>query len=66
MTERIAEFLEIEDAQLFLRAKGKDSYHICGGIDLPYAVRPKEVIAIYRGPYEPPDYRTVEPYEEDL
>lgn len=40
-TDRIAEFMHLEDAGQFMRAKGRLDYTICGGINMPWAVRPK-------------------------
>lgn len=54
MSERIAEFLESDDARRFAKMKG-DDYTVCGGIHLPYAVMPKILYAGNFGQDEPPD-----------
>lgn len=53
MTRRIAEFSDLEDAMDFRRMKGAQFYTVCGGINLPWAVRPLETQSIDCGPYEP-------------
>jgi hypothetical protein len=40
-TDRIAEFTHLEDANHFMRAKGRLEYTVCVGINMPWAVRPK-------------------------
>lgn len=50
-TDRIAEFMEYEDCVAFRRYCGPD-YTVCGGINLPWAVRPlssEEVYIMTRG-----------------
>lgn len=41
MSARIAEFEDLNDAAIFQRAKG-EHYTVCGGINKPWAVRPKD------------------------
>lgn len=53
MSRRIAEFSELDDAMDFRRMKGAEFYTVCGGINLPWAVRPLETQSIDCGPYEP-------------
>lgn len=63
MSDRIAEFISPDDALLFARVKGSD-FHVCGGINLPYAVRPKERHELATGREEPHDVGRVR-YEQD-
>lgn len=63
--ERIAEFVERDDAVAFVTLKGREAYCVVGGINLPFAVAQRRVRAIYRGRDEPPDF-VDDGYENDF
>jgi len=66
MTRRIAEFETQEDAMDFRRMKGAEFYTVCGGINLPWAVRPLETQRIDCGPFEPHESVPVPYRDPDL
>lgn len=66
MSERIAEFMQAEDARRFAKLKG-DDYEVVGGISMPYAVMPKILYAAGFSQEEPPElfHYDDDPKEDD-
>ena len=62
MSERIAEFVELEDANSFRRMKGKDYYEVVAGINLPWAVMPK---ILYAGNFNQDEPADLFVYDDD-
>ena len=55
MSHRIAEFLELDDAARFRKMKGANDYDVCGGINLPWAVMPKQTYSTNFATDSPPE-----------
>lgn len=64
MSERIAEFQTLGDAQAFRNLKGKDDFDVVGGIRMNYAVMPKQRYALDCGNSEPADVGPAKPYND--
>lgn len=66
MTRRIAEFESEYDAMDFMRMKGEQFYTVCGGINMPWAVRQYRRESINHSPFEPPDVVPVRERDPDV
>lgn len=66
MSRRIAEFESDEDAMAFMRMKGEQFYTVCGGINMPWAVRQYRRESIDCGPFEPRESVAVPYKDQDL
>lgn len=62
MSERIAEFMNDDDAMAFRRLKGVDNYSVCGGIHMPWAVIPNIRYPVDAGQFEPNDVGSIRSY----
>ncbi len=64
MSERIAEFGDLDDANRFRRMKGAADYDVVAGINLPWAVMPKARSYADAGQFEPADSGSVQLYND--
>jgi hypothetical protein len=65
MSERIAEFGDLDDANRFRRMKGAADYDVVAGINLPWAVMPKIRYASNLGRSDEPAESEPFTYDED-